>query len=290
MLIVKKYNRNPIISPCFKEKEASTYNPGAVVDNNKVFLFYRSEKGVGERAVSKINLALSRNGFSFKNYSQNPVIKPERPYEKRGCEDPRVLKINNGYFLTYTAYEGRDKKGDYKVKLLGALSTDLFHWKKTTPLIPQEKSGAIVRNYKYKEKYVMYFGGKKIKIAFSRDLRSWEVAETPVLFSRKGDFFDNHLLEAGPPPVVTKKGILLIYNGKSRRGKFSIGYAILDKNDPSKVIKRSKRPILEPTEYWEKFGKINNVVFATGLVRFRRRWLLYYGGADKGIGVAILNF
>lgn len=290
MLNCKKYHKNPIIVPSLKEKESSVYNPAAIVKNNKVFLLCRSETGFGENTISKINLFSSQDGFNFKNFPQNPVIKPERSYEKMGCEDPRIIQIKNKYFLTYTAYEGRNKKGDYKIKLMGAFSKDLIHWDKTSPLIDKEKSGIIIPNYKYKGQYVMYFGGKEIKIAFSKDLKKWDFIKQPVLTARKGNFFDNHLVEMGPPPILTKEGIfIIIYNGKNNAGKFSIGWAMFDKNNPSKLLKRSKKPILEPTEYWEKYGKVNNVVFATGLVFFKNKWLLYYGGADKSVGVATLQ-
>ena len=290
MLNCKKYNKNPIIVPSLKEKESAVYNPAAIVKDNKVFLLCRSETGLGDNIISKINLFSSQDGFSFKEFPKNPLIKPERSYEKMGCEDPLIIKTDkNEYFLTYTAYEGKNKKGDYKIKLMGAFSKDLIHWKKTSPLIEGEKSGAIVQDYKYKGQYVMYFGGKEIKIAFSKDLIKWNFNQKPILTARKGIFFDNHLIEGGPPPILTKKGIFVVYNGKNNAGKFSVSWAIFDKNNPLKVLKRSKKPILEPTEYWEKYGKVNNVVFATGFVFFKGKWLLYYGGADKSVGVATLQ-
>ncbi|HRR39242.1 MAG TPA: glycosidase [Candidatus Paceibacterota bacterium] len=290
MLSAKKYKGNPIIVPSLEKKESSIYNPTTVVRKEKVFLLGRSEFGYENKTISKINLFSSQNGFSFKPFPKNPVIKPEKKYEKMGCEDPRVIKTDkNNYFLTYTAYKGKDKNGDYKIKLMGALSKDLISWQKF-PLVDNEKSGAVVQNYKHKDQYVMYFGGKEIKIAFSRDLKKWKFNAKPIFTARKGNFFDNYLVEPGPPPILIKKGILLIYNGKNAAGKFSAGWAIFDKNNPAKLLERSRKPILEPTEYWEKYGKVNNVIFATGLVFFKGKWLLYYGGADKSTGVAVLNF
>jgi len=292
MISAKKYYNNPVIFPIINQKglrETATYNPASILKDRKVFLLYRSEEGYGNNAISRINLASSRDGFNFKCYSRNPIIDIESEEEKMGCEDPRIIKIENKYFLTYTAYSGKDKSGDYKIKLCGAVSKDLINWRKIGSLIPKDKSGAIVQNYKFEGKYVMYFGGKIIRVAFSKDLKRWRVFPRPVISARKGNFFDNHLVEGGAPPIVTKGGILVFYNGKNDKGKFSTGLAIFDKNNPIRLLKRYKKPILEPTEYWEKFGKINNVVFATGLVYFKNKWLLYYGGADKSIGVAIMN-
>jgi predicted GH43/DUF377 family glycosyl hydrolase len=298
MITVKRYRKNPIILPILNQKgskETCVYNPTAVTKDGKVFLFYRSEEGYKDYTISKINLAISKNGFKFSRYGKNPVISPEGKDEEKGCEDPRVIKIDNRYFLTYTAFaKGRDKKGDYKVNLCGAISDNLIEWEKIGVLIPREKSGTIVQDYKYKGRYVMYFGvkkrkgGGKIKIAFSKNLRKWEVRKKPVIIQRnKG--FDNYLVEAGPALIVKNDKILLIYNGKNDKDKFSVGWAIFDKDDPCRLLKRCKKPILEPKEYWERFGSVNNVVYATSLVYFKRKWLLYYGGADKSVGVATIK-
>jgi len=286
MIKAQKFPQNPILLPDLEKKEASVYNPAAIEKNGKIFLFYRSERGFGDFATSRINLAISENGISFKRYKKNPVVDIEKKIEKMGCEDPRIIKTEDFYFLTYTAYAGRDRKGDYKINLCGAISKDLFSWKKIGILIKNEKSGAIVQDYKYKGKFVMYFGGKIVKIAFSKNLKRWEIQPKPVLLPRKGNFFDNHLVEGGPPPVVRNDGIYVFYNGKNNKGKFSIGLAIFDKKDPSRLLKRFSSPLVEPTEYWEKYGKVNNTVFATAFLKFKRNWLLYFGGADKAIGGA----
>lgn len=294
MIIAKKYSLNPIITPTLNSnqlhKEVSVYNPTAIVKDERVFLFYRSEIGCGRKNISRINLAVSKNGFVFKIFSKNPIIQPECKNERKGCEDPRITKISeNEYLLTYTAYAGRSRKGEFKVNIYGATSNDLLRWKKIKCLINNDKSGIPIGNYKYKDKYVMFFGGETIKIAFSKNFKNWEIIKKPILAPRKGNFFDNYWTEGGPSPILTKKGIFLIYNSRNNKGKFSTGIAIFDKNNPTKLIFRSKKPILEPTEYWEKYGKANNVVFSTGLIYFRNKWLLYYGGADKSIGVAIMK-
>ena len=292
MIGVKKYYKNPIIFPIVNSKglkETATYNPATIVEGEKVFLLYRSEEGYGDNAISRINLAISKNGLEFERYIRNPVIDIETTEEKMGCEDPRIIKIDNNYFLTYTAYAGRDKNGDYKIKLCGAVSKNLINWRKIGSLIPGEKSGAIVQNYKFKGEYVMYFGGKIIRVAFSKDLKRWKISSKPVITAREGIFFDNYLVEGGVPPIIIEEKILFFYNGKNDKGKFSTGLAIFDKKNPARLLKRFEKPILEPTEYWEKFGKVNNIVFASGFIKFRNKWLLYYGGADKSIGVAILK-
>jgi beta-1,2-mannobiose phosphorylase / 1,2-beta-oligomannan phosphorylase len=87
---------------------------------------------------------------------------------------------------------------------------------------------------------------------------------------------------AGPAPIKTRTGWLVIYHGVSREKVYRAGAALLDLDDPSKIIGRTKTPILEPKEPYEKFGDVNNVVFPTGAcVVDNNKLFVYYGGADK---------
>jgi predicted GH43/DUF377 family glycosyl hydrolase len=85
---------------------------------------------------------------------------------------------------------------------------------------------------------------------------------------------------------MTPQGILLVYNGADDNLVYSTGWLLFDKTDPTKVIARSDKPVFRPVEIWEKIGQVPNVVFVEGLVRRGKRWLFYYGGADKNIGAA----
>ena len=296
-----KYSGNPILTPRVGEKsfeKACVYNPAAIVKDGKVFLLYRAEDGYYDTYISRVGLAISKDGFHFERHPNNPIISPETNEESRGIEDLRLIQTDDKYFLTYTAYAGMNEQG-HDIKLSGAFSDNLLQWGKIGILVPgREKAGAIIQNYKWKDNYVMYFGEGKLKIALSKNLKNWDIVEKPVLEAREG-YFDDFLVEGGPPPVITDQGILVIYNSAKgdigyRDQKESIsyapGFAIFDKDDPTRLIFRSDKPILEPTEYWEQYGKVNYVIFANGLVYFKNKWLLYYGGADKSIGVAELKF
>ncbi len=114
-----------------------------------------------------------------------------------------------------------------------------------------------------------------------------------VLDGRRG-LYDSWLVEPGPPPVLTDDGIVIIYNGavknllsKPRGMQYSVGYAVLNKDNPLEVIKRPKTPFLVPEEDFEISGQINKVCFAEGLVLFKDKWYLYYGTADSKIAVAV---
>ena len=93
------------------------------------------------------------------------------------------------------------------------------------------------------------------------------------------------LVSAGPP-IKTEQGWLLIYHGVSAKKHYSLGIALLDLEDPTKVIARQAEPILVPELIWEVEGYVPNVVFSCGQVIQDGRLLIYYGGADTAIGVA----
>ena len=153
------------------------------------------------------------------------------------------------------------------------------------------KSGAIVTE-KIRGRYWMYWLGTaadktdQMGISSSEDLAHWkEETRIPVLPKRPGKF-DSRVVEPGPAPVVTKDGIVLVYNGADHQLVYRTGIAVFDRNDPTKVIYRSEAPVFEPEKEWEKTGQVPNVVFVEGMLAENGRYLLYYGGADKYVGVA----
>ncbi len=276
---LKKYKKNPILNPSRKNKweSAAVYNGATIKRNGRIYLFYRAEQNYYSEYISRIGLAISRNGLKFKKMKK-PIIFPERRYEKRGCEDPRICEIDGKYYMTYVAYSGR------KISIALAVSNDLIHWKKKGILMKNVKSGALVPK-KIDGKFFMYFGDTNIYVASSKDLKKWKVSEEPVLTPRI-DKFDLQLVEIGPCPIITKKGIFMIYNSANWE-EYNAGYAMFSKNNPEKLIARTNKPRLSATQSWENYGKVNYVVFAEGLVEKDGEYFLYYGGADKSIGVAV---
>jgi predicted GH43/DUF377 family glycosyl hydrolase len=99
--------------------------------------------------------------------------------------------------------------------------------------------------------------------------------------------FDSRLVEPGPPPMMLANGIWLGYNSANDDLRYAFGQALFSLDDPTRLVRRCVRPLLEPTADAERRGQVYNVVFAEGLVQFRGEWMLYYGMADSRIGVAI---
>lgn len=291
---------DPIISPRGDGFEsAGTFNPSVVKENGKFVMLYRAQDRNG---TSSLGHATSEDGIHFVRRPQ-PVLVAETPYERGGgVEDPRIVKFGNTYYMTYTGYNNVDGVGPQHkdAQLCMATSSDLIHWTRKGVIMPAykgkwnvgwTKSGAIVHK-KIHGKYWMYYLAEtpshklEMGLASSTDLLHWtDALDHPVLPSRPRTF-DSQVVEPGPPPVATLEGIFLVYNGADDKNVYSTGWALFDKNDPAKVLARAQQPIFAPAEEWEKIGQVPNVVFVEGLVRDQTRWLFYYGGADKYIGVA----
>ena len=254
-------------------------------------MLYRAQDAAG---TSRLGYAESTNGVRFtKRFGA--VLAPEAEYEKGGgVEDPRLIDLGGRYYLTYTGYNRKD------AQLCLAESMDLIHWKRLGVILPAyqgkwnrgwTKSGAIVSE-RIAGKYWMYWLGTaadktdQMGISSSTDLLHWtEELDVPVLPRRPGKF-DSRVVEPGPPPLFTSKGIVLIYNGADDKLVYRTGIAVFDRNDPRKVLYRSDEPVFGPDKEWEKVGQVPNVVFVEGMAKRGKEWLFYYGGADKFVGVA----
>ena len=288
----RRASKEPIVAPRGTSWEsAGTFNPAVVFHNGKFVMLYRAQDAAG---TSRLGYAESSDGIHFMRNAE-PVLTPQTDYERDGgVEDPRLVKIGDTYYLTYTGYNKKD------AQLCLATSQDLIHWDRKGVILPAykgkwnvgwTKSGAIVPE-KIGGKYWMYWLGTaadktdQMGLAYSTDLVHWtEALDTPVLPRRAG-MFDSRVVEPGPPPILTSDGIVLIYNGADDKLVYRTGVAVFDRKAPRKVLSRTDEPIFGPEMEWEKMGQVLNVVFVEGMARQRQRFLFYYGGADKYIGVA----
>jgi predicted GH43/DUF377 family glycosyl hydrolase len=288
----RRVSQAPIITPRGDGWEsAGTFNPAVARRGNKIVMLYRAQDKQG---TSRLGYAESADGIHFTRRNE-PVLSPADEYEKDGgVEDPRLVAFGGTYYLTYTGYNKKD------AQLCLATSTDLIHWTRKGVIIPANKgnwnvkwtkSGSIVPE-KIGGKYWMYFLATSVDnkdqagLASSDDLLHWtEATQNPVLPVRPGRF-DSRVSEPGPTPMVTGDGIVLIYNGADDNLIYRTGIAIFDRSDPRKLLWRSEEPVFSPERDWEKVGQVPNVVFVEGMVEQGARYLLYYGGADKYVGVA----
>ena len=313
--------RSPMNDSTVRWEAYATFNPAAVVRDGKVFLLYRAEDASGEERIghhtSRIGLAESVDGLRFTRRG-SPVLFPDkdaqRPFEwPGGVEDPRVVETDDGrYVMTYTQWN-RDVP-----RLAVATSRDLITWMKHGPAFArhdkymnvESKSGAIVSRVagdrliatRVNGKYWMYFGVPDVRIAISDNLTDWTPVEDVngaalrVLSPRAG-YFDSWLVEAGPPAIITPRGILVLYNAGNSRAYgdstlpervYTAGQALFDGRNPLRLLDRSRRPFIQPTEAYERTGQYSEgTTFVEALVPFKGRWYLYYGTADSRVGVAV---
>lgn len=188
-------------------------------------------------------------------------------------------------------------------------------WSKSGSIVSKYDNGKIIAT-KINGKYWMYWGDVFIWAATSDDLIHWTPVEMKsgekpltnlknealnlpdlkiVVTTRNGKF-DSDLVEAGPPAMITDDGILLLYNGRNIKsigdtsiaeGTYSAGQVLMDKSDPTKVIKRLDTNFMQPDKSYELTGQVNRVCFIEGLAFFKNQWFLYYGTADSKIAVAV---
>jgi len=308
---------NPVITPnpAVAWEAYATFNPAAVVKDTKVFLLYRAEDTSGVQQIgghtSRLGLAESSDGLHFTRRAK-PVLFPDNDAQRQnewpgGGEDPRIIQSEDGrYILTYTQWN-RDVP-----RLAVATSRDLISWTKHGPAFAQaaggkylrteSKSGAILARIegdrivatKVNGKYWMYFGVPELRIATSDNLLDWTPLEDRdgnaiAVLTARPDHFDSWLVEAGPPALLTDRGIVVLYNaGSLPSHTYSAGQALFDARDPTKLIARSDSAFIRPTESYERTGQYTaGTTFVEALVPFKGRWFLYYGTADSRVGVAI---
>lgn len=317
----KSLFRDPVDGKLVHWEALHTFNPAAIVRKGKVYVLYRAEDDTGEMRIglhtSRLGLAESSDGVHFIRRAQ-PVLYPDVDSQKNrewpgGCEDPRIVEREDGmYVLTYTQWNRKTTSAAI------ATSQDLIHWTKHGPALGTEgkyeslsyKSAGIVTHLergrllaaRIAGKYWMYWGEGTIRLATSDDLIHWNPIEDGrgeplAVLSKRAGRFDSSFPEVGPPPVLTTRGILVMYNGKNAPDNgdpalgphaYSAGEALFAADDPSRFIARTDQPVLQPQLPFEKSGQYAaGTTFAEGLVWFRNRWFLYYGCADSFTGVAM---
>lgn len=302
-----------------------TFNPAAVVKDGKIVVLYRAEDKSGVkigRRTSRLGYAVSEDGIHFTRKTA-PVFYPGNDDQKEyewpgGCEDPRAAVTEDGtYVIFYTQWNRKTPR------IGAATSKDLVHWTKHGPIfqdafhgaflnIPTKSASILTAVKKDKQviitlngQYFMYWGEKKVYGATSTNLVDWTplvdtAGELLILALPRKGFFDSDMTECGPPAIMTKHGIVLLYNGRNRSGddgdkryyagSYSAGQMLFDKKDPTKLIGRLNVPFFRPMEPFEKKGQYaSGTVFIEGLTWFKQKWHLYYGCADSKVGVAIYD-
>lgn len=278
-MLLERFANNPILTPIADHdwESRTVFNCGITQIDGAIVMIYRAQGT--ENNVSRLGFAVSRDGFTFARLNR-PVFEPADATETKGVEDPRITKIGDDYHMLYTAWSPGN------IQVAHASTRNFFTWQRHGIVIPgPDNKDAALFPGKVGGRYAMFHRiPPSIWLAYSDDLVNW--GDYQKIMDPRPDNWDDLKLGAGGPPIETDEGWLVIYHGVDTNKVYRLGVALLDRDDPSKVINWPRPCILQPEQLWELTGDIPNVVFTCGTAELNDRYFVYYGGADKVIGVA----
>lgn len=306
-----RFRGGPILekNPHHDWEKGSVLNPGVIYENGFFRMVYRATNDVhpenpGEYK-SSLGFAESVDGIHFSRYEE-PIIAPTEVYENGlGCEDPRITKIKDIYFLYYTAVGG---EGEQNVRIALATSKDFIHWNKHGIVGPNLFSkAACLFPEKINGKYTMLFTFElespkaTIMMAQFDDLYDVFYTSKERMNRIVNEDYENHVVfkpsegrgnEVGAVPFKTPHGWFFIYSALSTvddHTEWSISAALLDLNDPRRILANADH-ILKPEAEMEISGVVDHVAFPEGAVVFGEKLYVYYGSGDQGICLAMCDY
>lgn len=312
---------NPIVVPGkYDWRAVSVFNPAVLYEEGRFYLYERTG---GRLRPFKcfIGLLESDDGIHFSHVSDQPVLTPDElgfPYGS--VQDPRIVKIDGLYYMTYALRpcamgynptglgipesfkpdypDGWGMPEHYLTRSGIAVSEDKVHFRHfcyTTPpdindrdniLFPEKIDGRFYLLRRLEEWTGPEYGADvpAMWITDSTDLVNWT---KPRLLAKPEQPWEVRKIGGSTPPIKTEKGWLVLYHGVDAANVYRVGAMLLDLQKPEKVIARAPSFIMEPEEYYERFGLfIPNVVFPTGAIDRDGILHLYYGCSDTSISLS----
>lgn len=301
-IVFERASGNPVLLPVSEHawEAKGVFNPGAIREGGKTHIFYRA---LSNNDTSVLGYAASRDGFVIDERDSEPAYQPREPFEMRagggysGCEDPRLTRIEDTIYMFYTAVDGVNPP---RVALTSIARKDFLAkrwkaWAMPKLISPPgiDDKDACVFPEKIGGKYVVLHRIQpSIDINFFDDLEFENgklLTQGPFILPRKG-MWDDQKIGLNTVPIRTEKGWLFLYHGVSSEGSvYRLGAALLDLERPEKVLARSDVPLFSPETEYERVGIVPNVVFPCGTIVKGGRLIIYYGGADRVIGIASMR-
>lgn len=283
--------QNPLVRPeDLPIHTNGVLNPGVAEVDGEVVLLLRIEN---RRGLSQIRIARSRNGVDGWRYADAPLLAPrlpEYPFEEWGCEDPRVTQISpQEWIIAYTAYSR------YGPAVALARTSDFVSVTRIGIVLSPTNKDATLFPEKFQDSWLLLHrpvtGGQEdiwyVSSPYA-DFRAWE-GPGILLHQHGGPWWDNVRIGVGAPPLLTEEGWLLLYHGvkdMANRPVYRLGVALLNRENPRKVLARASEWVFSPETEYEQRGLVPNVVYTCGaLLRGDEVWM-YYGAADTVIGLA----
>ncbi len=311
--IVERHHKNPVLvpHPDHPWESYSTFNPGAVLDDDEqVHLLYRA---MGDDGVSRMGYSKSEDGFHFGEKIGYPVFSMQSPRKMHpttiqrpdpvmypsggswgGCEDPRIVRIGDRIYVTFNAFDGWDF---IRMGCVSINAQDFFEkkWNWSQPMLISPP-GELHKNWilfpeKINGKFaILHSIYPEISIDYVNrleDLASGvQVIKSPWKDRIPRDSWDTWLRGAGPPPLRTERGWLVLYHAMdaSDPDRYKLGAFLLDLNDPTKILARAPEPLLVPDMWYENTEP--GIVYVCGALIKQGTLFLYYGGGNKYVCVA----
>jgi len=289
-----RYNRNPILTvEDWPYQANSVFNTAAAIVDGKTLLLVRVED---HRGFSHFTVARSKNGIDGWEIDSQPTFFPEPakyPEEIYAIEDPQITYIDEmgKWAVAYTAFS------DSGPLTALAFTEDFKNFDRVGATLPPENKDAAIFPVKFKGRWAMLhrpvsgMAGAKanIWISFSPDMKYWGEHQV-LLYAREGGWWDARRIGLSPQPIRVSDGWLIMYHGvrqTTSKASYRLGMALLDPDDPRKVLHRSEGWVFGPREMYERSGDVNDVVFPCGWVLAGDEIRIYYGSADTSVSLAI---
>ena len=264
------------------------FAPAVIKDGDKWHMLYRA---FGADRRSRLGYAESQDGLRWLR-EDLPRVTPVRgnSNERDGVEDPRIVKLNGHYYVTYTAVRGRFQRFKTRIRILR--TTDFITYKRLKPRFSWnrsrfDKDGVLIPTKTGGRFWMLHRIPPAVRLSSSTNLKRWHYVGT--LLKPTNYSWESAKVGAGPPPLKTDDGWLLFYHGVSDRGMYGMGAAIFSLEPTARVLYRLPYPILCPEKAYETTGVVPNVVFGTAAVELDTKYRLYYGGADTVIAAAEID-
>ncbi len=240
-------------------------------------------------SISHLRVFRSPDGGSME-WIPGPVLVPASPMEEFGIEDARIAEIDGTYWITYVAVSR------HGVATALASTHDFVTFERHGVVFAPENKDVVLFPQKINGQYIAlhrpnphsHFGPPEIWVARSNTLMHWGQHE--CLFRGTAEW-ESDRVGAGTQPVLLEEGWLEIYHGSRHAkragtvGAYSAGALLLDRHDPTRILRRSHEPIMQPAAEFERTGFVDNVVFPTAMIKQGDTLRVYYGAADTYTGV-----
>jgi predicted GH43/DUF377 family glycosyl hydrolase len=289
--LIRRDASNPILTvDDLPHTEGAVFNPGAVIHDGRTLLLVRIED---RRGSSHLAVASSADGIGDWHLD-GPVMAPDpaAPEEAFGLEDARVTYVEalGAYAIAYTAFSNNGPL----VSL--ATTRDFVTFDRLGAVLPPENKDAALFPMLVDGRYAMLHRPvshlplfrANIWIAYSEDLLHWG-GHRLVMSAEAGELWDSHRIGLATPPLLTEAGWLILYHAMREVAGaklYHVGVALLDRDDPSRVVKRASEWILGPEEDYERIGPSSGVVFPCGWTQSGDDLHVYYGAADQSVALA----